>query len=123
MTNGGVKTFAELAEYADARAKKSVHRNDPWAWAYWRMVTEWARHCIEAKWDRKAGYRMFWLEQARYYSQAARQSMYSPDQRARDYSRAKWCVILARNHGFRMNSKETGVSLDWLREAECVTTA
>jgi outer membrane protein assembly factor BamD (BamD/ComL family) len=112
MTKSTIRTFTELAEYAKARAAKSLARNDPWAFAYWRETQAFAEN--------------FWstfpkAKLATHVQQAvrlARRHMADghTTQAALWYSRAKWFVILARNNGMVMNPRTTGVNMSVFKE-------
>jgi len=109
-TKKDVSSFEQLAAFAGARAQQSLRRNDPWAWAYWRETRSWALRvplaapCIRS--------RKVWLSCIQMHLKEAELKVAHSDwsHAARAYSRAKWCVIMARNLGFKMSPRETGVT-------------
>jgi hypothetical protein len=114
MTKNDVKTYGDLINYAEERARDSLQRNDPLAVAYWRESAAWADEKISE------GHRP-WppdYDEIRSYVEEAQQL--TEEGRYMDgalfYSRAKWLVIMGRNNGFVMNPEKTGVNLSWLRE-------
>lgn len=111
MTKSAIRTFAELSEYAKARAARSLARNDPWAYAYWRETQAFAENWCSYPKARMA-------EHAQEAVMLARQQMAAghTTQAALWYSRAKWFVILARNNGIVMNPRATGVNMSVFKE-------
>jgi hypothetical protein len=120
MQKSDIKTFQDLVDYAALRAKNSVRRNDPVAWAYWRETCMWAaqRASLEKR-DGEAD-RLELVGCAKANVRIAKSKAKAGDfsEAARHYSRAKWFVIIGRNRGHVMSAKETGVELSWLRELE-----
>lgn len=111
MTKNSVKSFALLVKYAARRAARSLARNDPWAFAYWKSAGEWGRLMLLAT-SGEITTLEGWMELARNYLSRVRQHVACECwiEAAVCYSRAKWCVIIARNQGFRMPTQLTGVS-------------
>lgn len=105
----------DLARYARERARRSAKRNGVLEWAYWRETASWAERAMYQD-DDDADYRIL----AARWAHAARECAAEGNflLAARNYSRAKWYVILARNNGLKMSTEVTGVNLRWLREFE-----
>jgi len=144
MKKDDVTSFSRLVEFARERAVRSLKRNDPWAWAYWRETEAWAARVIskmevtgDPDKDREFVYFQFVFSNlhtaersqeehdklygfTRFLVEAA-QALLAKGEitlAARTYSRAKWLVIIARNTGWTMPPEKTGVNLDWLRRFE-----
>lgn len=113
MDRKALRTFSDVERYAHRRAERSVRRNDPVAAAYWLETAAFAgefssKIADDPDWAWYAGQ---FAEKAKHLS-LKHQWMSA----ALWYSRAKWCVILGRNNGARMDPRRTGVNLQWLRE-------
>jgi len=110
QTKKDISSFEQLAAFAGARAHQSLRRNDPWAWAYWFETRSWALRVNLV--GPFISSRAEWLSFIQSNLQEAGKKLASRDwsHAARAYSRAKWCVIMARNLGFKMNPRETGVT-------------
>lgn len=135
MKKEKVRTFGGLVEYAKERALGSLRRNDPWAWAYWKETAAWAElvivngrlefddsvNCLNLEHPEKGDPKKLY-EYTSFLVKVAAGHVGKGEymQAARAYSRAKWIVILARNNGWKMDPKKTGVNLDWLRGFEAV---
>lgn len=133
MKKNEIRSFAGLMEYARNRANRSLKRNDPWAWAYWQETAAWAElvisngrleyddsvNCLSLEHPEKRDPEKLY-EYTRFLVQVAEGHVGKGEyaQAARSYSRAKWVVILARNNGWKMDPKKTGVNLEWLRRFE-----
>lgn len=112
MTRSDVRTLPALLQYARGRAKRSLDRNDPIAYAYWTETESFFRGCLSRYKNPST-----WREAATACASRARETG-APMEAALWYSRAKWFVILGRNIGLSMSPKETVVNLDWLRRRE-----
>jgi hypothetical protein len=114
MTKNDVKTFGQLAVLARERAARSLRRNDPIAWAYWRETEKFA-----GLWPPNStpDNPVDWVRSAKAFAEAARRELETgrPMDAALLYSRAKWVVILARNNGVTMSPKRTLVNMDWAK--------
>ena len=120
-TKKDVGDFEQLAAFADTRAARSLRRNDPWAWAYWSETRSWALGMHGSAWWACCP-RQMWLETIERLLKEANGEFVRSNwsNAARLYSRAKWCVIIARNRGFRMSPRETGVTPSMFkREVPC----
>jgi len=133
MKKNEIKDFGPLMEYARGRAAKSLKRNDPWAWAYWQETAHWAElvitngrleyddsvNCLSLTYPPNGDPEKLY-EYTKFLVQVAEGHVAKREyaQAAREYSRAKWMVILARNNGWKMDPKKTGVNLGWLRGFE-----
>jgi len=128
-----IKDFGPLMEYARGRAAKSLKRNDPWAWAYWQETAHWAElvitngrmeyddsvNCLSLRHPEKGDpKKLYEYTQFLVKVTEGHVAKFEFAQAARSYSRAKWIVILARNNGWKMDPKKTGVNLEWLRRFE-----
>jgi hypothetical protein len=120
MTKDGVKTWMDLAEFAQARASRSAKRNDPWAWAYWREAAKWATQQFTEAHDGNTLHNvpgvLNWLQGL---VQSAEQMATGSDYvgAAKLYSRAKWLAIMLRNNGYKVPVSK-GPSLKWLHRFE-----
>lgn len=113
MGKGSLKSWEAVILHARIRARKSLKRNDPIAWGYWRETEFFARSC--AKSYRHPG---SWHMGAFDCVQKAKSELANGRfmQAALWYSRAKWFVIVARANGMVMNPRKTGVNLSWIRK-------
>lgn len=109
MKKADIKSFSQLASYAAMRAAASLKRNDPWAMTYWKKTEEFARDMSRALLPSRISDWLAWIKECLQYVNIDmnRCDLVSA---ALWYSRAKWHVILARNNGFVMNPRVTGVS-------------
>lgn len=109
LTRRTVKTWADLETYAEDRARRSIRRNDPIAWAYWKGAEAWAQEAPG------------WLSDPHDWPAAAESYVRSalvnrevdPTAAARSYSKAKWLRILDQNNGRKAVKP---LSLGWLKE-------
>jgi len=110
-----LKSWEAIISHAQVRAKGSLKRNDPIAFAYWKETEAFAVQCAVSYKSPK-----MWHMGAFDCVQKAKQSLGQKDymRSALWYSRAKWFVILARANGIVMNPRKTGVNLKWLEDAE-----
>lgn len=113
MKKSDVKGWGDLVTFAEHRAARSIGRNDPIAWAYWKDTERWARvsWALISVPDQWAG------EAASYVRRAADLRDADPREAARLYSRAKWLRILSVNSGLG-NVKP--LSLAWLKDGALV---
>lgn len=115
MKKSDVKTWADLRRFAKLRARKSLRRNDPIAYAYWDQTWSFAKVYGSTDIDPKI-----------LRIQAADVAATIPGYVATgdalgaafQYSRVKWFTILGRNNSWKMPRKECGTSLDWLRKLD-----
>lgn len=113
MQKADLKTWANVALHARDRAALSLKRKDPIAFAYWRETEKYAMLYADVSPTQD------WLtETAKLLSQGAQNLFWEAKfmEGALQYSRAKWCVIIARANGWTMDPKKTGVNLGWLME-------
>lgn len=113
MQKADLKTWAKVAIHARDRAALSLKRKDPIAFAYWRETEKYARGYSGVPPTQE------WLtETAQLLSRGAQNLFWDGKfmEGALQYSRAKWCVIIARANGWTMDPRKTGVNLGWLSE-------
>lgn len=111
MEKAELKTWLDVITHARERAARSLRRKDPIAYAYWRETERFAQGRVRIT-VTEAG---LVLEAAACVRQA--QYAFRTDrfmEGAIAYSRAKWCVIVARANGWKMDPRKTGVNLKWL---------
>lgn len=115
MPKADLRIWEAVAVHARERAAKSLRRNDPIAWAYWRETEAFANSCSFSY--RSPG---SWQMGAFDCVQKAKAELERGAfmKAALWYSRAKWFVIVARANGMKMDPKKTGVNLTWLRRAK-----
>ncbi len=109
MKKTDVKTWAGLVTFSTERAAKSIQRNDPIAWAYWKDTAVWAAESeLGVLRDPQR-----WIEMVVFKLEAVwKLRDNDPRAAARLYSQAKWIRILSVNSG-RGNVKP--LSLAWLK--------
>lgn len=111
MKKKDVKSFAKLVVYAEERAKRSVLRKDPQAWAYWEKTR---RHAVAilplevADWSFRDQWPFYVASLMFCISESG-----DPQLQADYYSHAKWFRIMALNQGKR---DVKPLSLSWLKE-------
>jgi hypothetical protein len=115
MKKSDVKTWADLKRFAKMRARKSLRRNDPLAYAYWDETWSFANTYQHTDIDP-----VVLRIQARDIAGTVQDFVATGDtlRAAFQYSRVKWFTILGRNNGWKMPRKECGTSLDWLRKLD-----
>lgn len=117
MTKADVRSFDDLVVYAEERAARSLRRNDPVAWAYWREARKWASGWKGSEVVERS---QFLSDLCHGYVRRAKLAAAREDfmVAALEYSRAKWLVIIGRNRGIVMSSRRTGVNMEWLEAVE-----
>lgn len=120
LEKSDLRTWEAIVVYSRVRAAKSLKRNDPIAWAYWKETESFAKS-FQAAYSKPESWKMgaFDCVQKAKLAKAHGDFMES----ALWYSRAKWFVILGRANGIVMDPKKTGVNLKWLEEDEGVRHA
>jgi len=110
-----LKTWDAIVLHAQERAKKSLKRKDPIAWAYWQQTEQFAKSCSSSYVDPG-----IWPMAASGCVHQAKEEIKKKNFMiaALWYSRAKWFVIIARANGIVMDPAKTGVNLKWLEEFE-----
>lgn len=111
MQKADLRSWNKVILFSRVRAKKSLKRKDPIAWAYWQETERFAKACAVSY--AKPG---MWQMGAFDCVQKAKQDLENKNfmNAALWYSRAKWFVIIARANGMVMDPKKTGVNLSWL---------
>lgn len=115
MGKSDLRTWEAVIRHARERAKGSLKRKDPIAWAYWCETEVFANSCAVSY--RHPG---SWHMGAFDCVQKAKMELKNHGfmKAALWYSRAKWFVIVARANGMVMNPRKTGVNLKWLSGAK-----
>lgn len=115
MQKADLKTWAKVVLHARIRARRSLKRKDPVAFAYWRETEKFAAlyQDVVPNHDWLTDTAKLQVEGAKNLFRAGRFM-----EGAIWYSRAKWCVIIARANGWSMDPKKTGVNLGWLAELD-----
>lgn len=106
-----LRTWEAIVVYARVRAQKSLKRNDPIAWGYWKETESFAKS-FQAAYAKPDSWKMGAFDCVQKAKLA--KDRCKPMEAALWYSRAKWFVILSRANGIVMDPKKTGVNLDWL---------
>lgn len=111
MKKADLRTWMDVILHARERAARSLKRKDPVAYAYWRETEQFAKSRVQVRVSLEGltAEAAACVEHAQY---AFRTDRFMEG--AISYSRAKWCVIVARANGWKMNPKKTGVNLKWL---------
>lgn len=111
-TKRDLKTWDAVVAYAATRAKRSLKRKDPVAWAYWVETEIFARKAA-ASYAHAGSWQMGAFDCVGKAKQSIQAGRFM--EAALWYSRAKWFVIVARANGMVMDPKKTGVNLAWLK--------
>jgi hypothetical protein len=120
LEKSDLRTWEALVVYARVRAAKSLKRNDPVAWGYWKETEDFAKSFQKA-YAKPDSWKMGAFDCVQKAKQELKEGGYM--RAALWYSRAKWFVILSRANGIVMDPKKTGVNLDWLEEGKEVRDA
>lgn len=111
MNKLDVKTWDDLAVYADRRAKRAAGKLDANSWAHWEELRRWANstaYLHSPGMDFTVVHRV--LEEC---EDAYRQlHVTQPHAAAFLYAKAKWARTLLRNNGEKVDP----LPLDWLKE-------
>lgn len=115
MNKSEVTSWESLVRFAELRSKRSVKRNDPIAWSYWRDTLEWAKIRLRIHEMAPQSERTRWPAYAAHHLAEARRLRHvNCREAARQYSRAKWYRIMSLNDGTK---DVKPLSLSWLKES------